>query len=1278
MFGGVVILLMLGQLLHAQINLNPPNQLLPSSARVQQPSAPTGQPSTLPQPNNSGFQLPTSTPPGAVPVSQSSQFRTVSQPNYRTAQQPQPPLVGPQQPANNAIPLPGPLPGASQPATIPGAVPVAPVVAPQQNPVAQPVSDASSITPEAVMAFIQQLQAATDLEPTIKQTLITDYEAILAELKSRTETERVFKKFVVAYEAAPNATAEAKRRRENPQPQRVFFDGTLESARIETLQSYQLEIQGLAQAATDGRTSVEAAIVSSDARRKEIPQLIAQDKATITKLNEELALPPVESIDPRLRESHTLLLRAKLLALNDRVRRLEQEQRTYDAELELLPVRKEVLLAEEKFQQAKLKEVKEELGKRRENQIAEQKRVVEELVAHASPELKIRVESLLKRSDDWLQLAKQNSALRMEVDSARGELKMWTDRFKIMSDRISPESSRQVSNFNSWVGLMLRKQRNELPDIGRLAQKLHDYQTRLLATGTLILELDDWKASTALSEDSTNATTLATNSVEEFSRYSFSDQQRILVAMEHKLVDEFRVDANSYFENLFYLAETNQKTIDKVKTYRSFIDEHVLWIRSSEPISKSDFRQLWPAVKWLFDLQNWRIIPVLLIKDFQIHPWGYILVLGGFVLLLLNLKRFKIHTQVQGKVATKPNCTSFVPTAQVVVACVLLSSPLALLHLILGWRLLSNSEGNSFVEAIAMGLLVSARYFFPLEMIRQISRAGGLAENHFQWPVRSTQLLRKNLRWFIDLAIPAVAIVGIVSQFGETKWENSLGRLTYSLLMSLCFIYLLVLLHPTRGVFSDFLSRNAGGWIDRLRYIWYTVLAAGPLALMSMSLMGYHYTAIRLAMHLHTTFITLIGLLLLSCLIRRWLLLSRRQIVVSQARQRLEDARRRDPIAATAGSNASLSAIDSRTDLAQINAQTIRLVRSTLVFAAIAAVAFIWSSVLPAVGVLESITLWPVEGGTPITLAHMLVAIPTIIMTVVAARNLPGLMEIALLQHLPLENAVRYAISSLSRYTILILGIAMTFNSIGVRWASIQWLVAALGVGLGFGLQEIFANFVSGLILLFEQPIRVGDVITLGDTTGSVSRIRMRATTVTNFDQQELIIPNKDLITGRLLNWTLTDSTNRMIIQVGVSYDSDPDLACALLREACAQHPNVLKEPGPTAFFEHFGDSTLDLKARFYLANLDQRLPTKHDIHLQIKKKFAEAGIEISFPQRDLHIRSMPRELASVLTSEEYERKLGERDTPLPEKKHNESSVANPIPTVVPTNYKKNGFVQGE
>ncbi len=1113
-------------------------------------------------------------------------------------------------------------------------------VAPRSNGASQnaaPIPDAMTTPPEAIHAHLQKLQASNDIEPSLKQSLIGAYESILAEIKSRLEGEKVFKELIVLYEAAPNAIAEAKRRKESPQPRRSFADDSLQSYKIETLQSLQIEMQSLAQAATDGRTRVEAVLALREARRKEIPRLLTEDKAAITKVNEELSAPVAEGTDPNLREANSILLRSKLASLNERVRRLEQEQRTYDAEQELLPLRKEHFISEEKFYHGKLKEVTEELNKRRESQIAYQKKLAEGLVALAVPELKARVELLVKRSEDWRELAKNNASLRMEIDAARSRQKLWSDRYKIMTDRISPDSSRHVSNFNSWVGLMLRKQRNELPDPSRLTHELREYQSKILATESLILELDDWKASAlALTDGTVPAPVDLRDPESQFREADRYEQQRILSALEHKLVDEFRFDANLYFDSLFNLAETNQQTIDQVRRYQAFIDEHILWIRSSDPLSKSDFRLLWPAVQWLFDLNNWRTIPLQLLDDARAHIYSYFVGTIAFVGLLLNLKRLRRLVHRYGQAAQRSNCTSFVPTAKVLLLCVLLSLPLAFLHLVVGWRLTVTSENNGFTHAIGIGLMISARYFFPLEMIRQISRINGLAECHFQWTSHTTLLLRSSLRWFIDLGIPSVTVVGIISQFGESRWENSLGRITFGVVMALCLIYMVVVLHPRKGVFRDFLARNQGGWIDRLRYIWYFGICSGPLALMAMSLMGYHYTALRLSMHLHTTLIALVGLLITYGLIRRWLLLRRRQIVVSQARHRLEEARKRDPSSSAAMSaQSSLSASDARSDLAQINAQTIRLVTSTLIFAAFGAIAFIWSGVLPAVGVLDTIQLWTVEGpnGTalPITLAHLLLAIPAAIMTVVAARNLPGLVEIALLQHLPLENAVRYAISTLSRYTILIIVIAMTFNSIGVRWASIQWLVAALGVGLGFGLQEIFANFVSGLILLFEQPIRVGDVITLGETTGSVSRIRMRATTVTNFDQQELIIPNKDLITGRLLNWTLTDSTNRMIIAVGIAYESDPDLACRILREVCLEHPNIMKEPVPTAYFEEFGDSTLNLKARFFLANLELRLPTRHELHSQILHRFGAAGIEISFPQRDLHLKTIPGDFLNAI-----------------------------------------------
>ena len=166
------------------------------------------------------------------------------------------------------------------------------------------------------------------------------------------------------------------------------------------------------------------------------------------------------------------------------------------------------------------------------------------------------------------------------------------------------------------------------------------------------------------------------------------------------------------------------------------------------------------------------------------------------------------------------------------------------------------------------------------------------------------------------------------------------------------------------------------------------------------------------------------------------------------------------------------------------------------------------------------------------------------------------------------------------------------------------------------------ANFICGLILLFERPVRVGDVVTIGDASGVVSRIRIRATTIRDWEQKELVVPNKELITGRLLNWTLSDAVTRVFITVGVAYGSDVDRAMALIREAAEENPRVLDDPEPVVHFEQFADSSLNLTLRAYTGALSDRLPATTELHKAIDQKFRAAGIVIAFPQRDVHFHS--------------------------------------------------------
>ena len=183
-------------------------------------------------------------------------------------------------------------------------------------------------------------------------------------------------------------------------------------------------------------------------------------------------------------------------------------------------------------------------------------------------------------------------------------------------------------------------------------------------------------------------------------------------------------------------------------------------------------------------------------------------------------------------------------------------------------------------------------------------------------------------------------------------------------------------------------------------------------------------------------------------------------------------------------------------------------------------------------------------------------------------------------------------------------------------------MASALGVGIGFGLQNVVNNFVCGLIMLFERPVRVGDTIELGGLWAEIKKIGLRSTIVRTFDAAEIVVPNSDLISNQVTNWTLSDRVVRLIIAVGVAYGSDLDLVTRTLMACAENNESVSATPGPQVLFLNFGDSTLDFELRVFVA-ASRRLSTKNELNHDIDKRFRENGIVIAFPQRDLHLRSV-------------------------------------------------------
>lgn len=268
--------------------------------------------------------------------------------------------------------------------------------------------------------------------------------------------------------------------------------------------------------------------------------------------------------------------------------------------------------------------------------------------------------------------------------------------------------------------------------------------------------------------------------------------------------------------------------------------------------------------------------------------------------------------------------------------------------------------------------------------------------------------------------------------------------------------------------------------------------------------------------------------------------------------------------------------------------------------------------------------------GRSFDLLDIIIYLASIILLVILSGRFRNVLSDRILARYNLDIGIRQSIGTIVRYLVLVLGFTVIVQSAGIDLSSLTVLAGALGVGLGFGLQNIANNFISGLIILFERPIKVGDRIEVGDINGDVVNISARATTIITNDNISIIVPNSEFISSQVINWSHNDRLVRFRFPVGVSYSEDPEVVKQLLAEVMDEHPGILKNPPPDVWFEGFGDSSLDFNLMVWTSMYVQRPEAlRSQLYFSVFKKFKEHGVEIPFPQRDLHIRSgeLPVEL---------------------------------------------------
>lgn len=261
-------------------------------------------------------------------------------------------------------------------------------------------------------------------------------------------------------------------------------------------------------------------------------------------------------------------------------------------------------------------------------------------------------------------------------------------------------------------------------------------------------------------------------------------------------------------------------------------------------------------------------------------------------------------------------------------------------------------------------------------------------------------------------------------------------------------------------------------------------------------------------------------------------------------------------------------------------------------------------------------------GDTPITLTSIAIFFVAFIILLILSRLVARLLATRILAKLGVDKGTVYTFKRITFYVLGALSAIIAFQIVGINLSGLAVIFGLLSVGIGFGLQNITSNFISGLILLFERPIKMGDRVTVGDTLGDVIAINMRSTTVRSLQNVSIIVPNSEFISSQVINWSHTDPKVRLDVAVGVSYNSDLDTVLKTLYEVAAENSDVLKQPAPEVLLMDFGDSSWNMQLRAWIASPHGQFRIRSSINCAIVRKFRERGIEIPFPQRDLHVRS--------------------------------------------------------
>lgn len=1081
---------------------------------------------------------------------------------------------------------------------------------PTTTPTSKPTTEAASVesTVEALQAQIKRVEVNTDITESDKKELLSLYNQALAQVQAGAESKAKMDEHEKQRQEAPALIAQIKEKLDQPVvkhvPQ-VPKDATLA----------QLE-QKLDQARADLVSAqkklreIEDKAPRADLRT-EIPRAIAELKQKLDEVadQQKAPSPPDESLE--LRVARRTLLRAKRTALQRHLDLAETLLLGLDIRKDLQRAQRDLANREVRDAERQVEFWEHLVNRRRVAEAAQAAQEARQKLVDAHPAVRTMAERNAALAQERSEPAKKMDKVDQDLAGIQKTLDTLVTKFE---GKLTEKGTRsatgikakvEAAGVTSSISMLLRKERANLPDVDAHGRDVAARQAEIATVQSRIIQLEEdrnWYADV----DSRVAEVMSelSPSLKPVQRVEVEQAVREQVRTAADYTDALLDDYDRYFEKLVELDTAQRKLIERSKEYGNYIDENIFWFRSTAAFRPADLPVAAGKAAWFVDPAGWYDILRSLTLDVRTHPFLNICALAAFLGLLWHKFRFRRDTVKANPRDPDLEAESFRQTAHLFVQTLLVALVWPVLLLFLAWRLDVSTVATGFTRAVAAGLEITAVVLLTLEVFMSICLPGGIAERHFRWDPRKSRVIRVNLYWLMFVALPAVFIIAALEWGNDEVGKNSLGRLAFVLLLAAFAVFMRNVLSPLRLVLQRSFSGRREGWGFWTHYIWFPVAVGAPLVLAVIAALGYYYTALELAWRMLASLWLLLALMIVHEMLLRWLYLAYRRL----AARKLDSPAAASPSRPDGLIPVSLAKAphpeESEMNIFTINAQTRKLLDSFTLFILILMLWAIWNDVLPALGALRNVNLWTYN------LVDLLLALVILFMTYIAGRNVPGLLEIAILPRLPLDGGLRFAITSVTRYAIIVLGVILAFNAIHVDWSKIQWLVAALTVGLSFGLQEIFANFVSGLIILFERPMRVGDIITVGPNTGTVTRIHIRATTITDSENKELIVPNKEFITSRVVNWTLSDRVLRLTVPISVAYGADTDRVQRLLLQVAHANPRILKQPPPAATFAGFGPTTLSFELGVYTTAESISL-LRHELNTEIYRTLADAGIKI-------------------------------------------------------------------